>query len=67
MEFKNLPQISPFLNFQEYYLRAEEYDQKFSEAGCISSVDDDNKPHSRFVNFKYFLKKALFFLAVIKV
>ncbi len=66
MEFKNLPQISPFLNFQEYYLKAEEYDQKFSEAGCISSVDDDNKPHSRFVNFKYFFEESLIFFSSYK-
>ena len=45
MEFKNLPQSSPFLNFQDYYLKAEEHGEKFIEAWSISSYDNDNKPH----------------------
>jgi Pyridoxamine-phosphate oxidase len=66
MEFKNLPQSSPFLNFQDYYLKAEEHGEKFIEAGCISSVDNENKPHSRFVNFKYFFEDNLIFFSSYK-
>ena len=66
MEFKNLPQSSPFLNFQDYYLKAEEHGEKFIEAGCISSIDDEDKPHSRFVNFKYFFEDNLIFFSSYK-
>jgi len=66
MEFKNLPQSSPFSNFQDYYLKAEEHGEKFIEAGCISSVDNKNKPHSRFVNFKYFFEDSLIFFSSYK-
>ena len=54
MLFNNLPKERPFELFHDYYARAEEHGDKFAEAGCISSVDRDNQPHSRFVNFKYF-------------
>ena len=59
MLFSNLPSDSPFQMFQDYYSRAENHGDKFAEAGCISSVDKNNQPHSRFVNFKYFFEDNL--------
>ena len=49
--------------FQDYYGRAEDHGDKFAEAGCISSVDKNNQPHSRFVNFKYFFEDNLVFFS----
>ena len=49
--------------FQDYYGRAENHGDKFAEAGCISSVDKNNQPHSRFVNFKYFFEDNLIFFS----
>ena len=56
MLFKSLPESAPFLKFQDFYLRAEDAGQPFTEAGCISSVDQDGAPHGRYVNFKYFFE-----------
>ncbi|GIR03388.1 MAG: hypothetical protein CM15mP12_9190 [Gammaproteobacteria bacterium] len=67
MLFKNLPDQAPFQLFEQYYQDAENNNQPIAEAGCISSVDKDGKPHSRFVNFKYFLKIILFSFQVIAV
>ena len=63
MLFSNLPSDSPFQMFQDYYGRAENHGDKFAEAGCISSVDKNNQPHSRFVNFKYFFEDNLIFFS----
>ena len=63
MLFNNLPKEIPFELFHDYYARAEEHGDKFAEAGCISSVDQDNQPHSRFVNFKYFFEDNLVFFS----
>ena len=63
MLFSNLPVESPFQMFQDYYSRAEDHGDKFAEAGCISSVDKNNQPHSRFVNFKYFFEDNLVFFS----
>ena len=56
MLFKSLPESIPFLKFQDFYLQAEDAGQPFTEAGCISSVDQDGAPHARYVNFKYFFE-----------
>ena len=63
MEFKNLPQFSPFTDFQDYYQRAEDQGEKITEAGCISSVDLNNMTHARYVNFKYFFEDNLIFFS----
>ena len=63
MLFNNLPKERPFELFHDYYARAEEHGDKFAEAGCISSVDRDNQPLSRFVNFKYFFEDNLVFFS----
>ena len=63
MLFSNLPKEKPFELFHDYYARAEEHGDKFAEAGCISSVDQENQPHSRFVNFKYFFEDNLIFFS----
>ena len=60
MLFKNLPNKVPFKLFEQYYQDAENNNQPITEAGCISSVDKNGKPHSRFVNFKYFFEDTLF-------
>jgi pyridoxamine 5'-phosphate oxidase len=63
MLFNNLPKETPFELFHDYYARAEEHGDKFAEAACISSVDQENQPHSRFVNFKYFFEDNLVFFS----
>ena len=63
MLFNNLSSESPFEIFQDYYTRAEDSGDKFAEAGCISSVDSELQPHSRFVNFKYFFEDSLIFFS----
>ena len=63
MLFNNLHKERPFELFHDYYARAEEHGDKFAEAGCISSVDQANQPHSRFVNFKYFFEDNLIFFS----
>ena len=63
MLFKNLPDQVPFQLFEQYYQDAENNNQPIAEAGCISSVDKDGKPHSRFVNFKYFFEDNLIFFS----
>ena len=63
MLFSNLPAENPFQIFQDYYSQAEDHGDKFAEAGCISSVDKNNQPHSRFVNFKYFFEDNLVFFS----
>ena len=63
MLFNNLHKERPFELFHDYYARAEEHGDKFAEAGCISSVDKANQPHSRFVNFKYFFEDNLIFFS----
>ena len=63
MLFNNLSSESPFEIFQDYYIRAEDSGDKFAEAGCISSVDSELQPHSRFVNFKYFFEESLIFFS----
>ena len=63
MLFSNLPKDNPFQIFQDYYVRAEDHGDRFAEAGCISSVDKNNQPHSRFVNFKYFFEDNLIFFS----
>ena len=51
------------MKFQDFYLRAEDAGQPFTEAGCISSVDQDGAPHGRYVNFKYFFEDNLIFFS----
>ena len=63
MLFKSLPESIPFLKFQDFYLQAEDAGQPFTEAGCISSVDQDGAPHARYVNFKYFFEDNLIFFS----
>lgn len=63
MLFKSLPELTPFLKFQDYYQQAEDAGQPFAEAGCISSVDQNGSPHSRYVNFKYFFENNLIFFS----
>lgn len=63
MLFKSLPESTPFLKFQDFYLQAENAGQPFAEAGCISSVDQDGAPHARYVNFKYFFEDNLIFFS----
>ena len=63
MLFKNLPQNTPFRLFEDYYQNAENHNQPIAEAGCISSVDKDGNPHSRYVNFKYFFEDHLIFFS----
>ena len=63
MLFKNLPDQEPFQLFEQYYQDAENNNQSIAESGCISSVDKDGKPHSRFVNFKYFFEDNLIFFS----
>lgn len=63
MLFKSLPESTPFLKFQDFYLQAENAGQPFAEAGCISSVDHDGAPHARYVNFKYFFEDNLIFFS----
>ena len=63
MLFKSLPESIPFLKFQDFYLQAEDARQPFTEAGCISSVDQDGAPHARYVNFKYFFEDNLIFFS----
>ena len=63
MLFKNLPDQVPLQLFEQYYQDAENNNQPIAEAGCISSVDKDGKPHSRFVNFKYFFEDNLIFFS----
>ena len=63
MLFKSLPESTPFLKFQDFYLQAEDAGQPFTEAGCISSVDQEGAPHARYVNFKYFFEDNLIFFS----
>tara|TARA_B100000941_G_scaffold290605_1_gene273779 strand:+ start:4705 stop:5307 length:603 start_codon:yes stop_codon:yes gene_type:complete len=63
MQFKNLNTKKPFLIFQEYYLAAESAGQPHVEAGCITSVDQEYKPHSRYVNFKYLFEDSIIFFS----
>ena len=63
MLFKSLPDYTPFIKFENYYSKAEEAGQPITEAGCISSVDNQGAPHARYVNFKYFFEDNLIFFS----
>ena len=53
IDLSNISKDLPHARFLEEYKRAIELDQANIEAVCISSVDSQNKPHSRYVNLKF--------------
>ncbi len=53
IDLSNISKDLPHSRFLVEYKRALELDQVNIEAVCISSVDSQNKPHSRYVNLKF--------------
>ncbi len=53
IDLSNISNDLPHARFLMEYRRALELNQANIEAVCISSVDSQNKPHSRYVNLKF--------------
>lgn len=53
----------PYLEFQSLYDAACKKSHKNIEAACLSSISENNKPHSRFVNIKYINDQEFIFFS----
>jgi len=53
----------PYLEFRSLYDAASKTSHRNIEAACLSSVSEDSKPHSRFVNIKYINDEEFIFFS----